>query len=677
LLNRSGNKAGSRPAKPGLGKRVLGELLCLGLGLIMLSGCGVTVRGQKRPLVQQQKIRGELETVVEHHADEQKMGASKRESNSDVFEERVRVKTNGDVYHPDLFNYNVAVGTGLAQQHIDSDEVSGWNTGRLDEYNASAEILRSKPYSATLNASKSEDLIARRFLGPLQADNKSESASVSLRPESWPMMFQYSNSDTRQDGFSHLTPDFFAREEDRFRYSLGHDFSKLSHLHFDFDRTEAHQESLGAQFDTDTDTYTLAHDYTFGGDEQHRLDSLFNYINQGGSFEFQNLREQERLKLQHTPNLLTRYDVQYTELQRETLTSRQIRGQAGVEHKLFESLVTSLDGFVSQTDLGDQGAISQYGGILGLNYHKTNPLGMLLGSYTASFTRSDQEAGLGKGIVIGEAHTASGVLPIELDRANIDITTVRVRTVSGGFFQPGDDYSLSERDGRVFINTFVVGGVVPPNFTEGQEFLVDYEFFVSPQRQEDTIRQSATVRERFQNGFSLFYAYRMQQEDVTSTAAKMTPDEYTVNTVGADYTHKGLFLLAEYSTEDSTLIPMTSKKLQGRYRWPIGPATSAGIGLTNQWLDFGEPDARKVTLLDSTADIFSNLTDAYSLSGSVAYRDENDTLSGITQGYQFKTELGYQYRQFSAKVGAELDLLKRRGDEINSTFLYVRVIRRF
>ena len=643
----------------------------------MLSGCDVIVRDQKRPLVKQQKIRGELEAVVEHHADEQKMGESKRESNSDVFEERVRVKTNGDIYHPDLFNYNVMVGTGLAEQHIDSDDVSGWNTGRLDEYNVSAEILRSKPYSGTLNASKSEDLIARRFLGPLQADNQSESASVSLRPESWPMTFQYSNSDTRQDGFSHLTPDFFAREDERFRYSLGHDFGKLSHLHFDFDRTQAHQESLGAEFDTDTDAYTLAHDYTFGGDEQHRLDSLFNYISQGGSFESQNLRGQERLKLQHTPNLLTRYDAQYTELQRETLTSQQIRGQAGVEHRLFESFVTNLDGFLSQTNLGDQGTISQYGGILGLGYHKANPLGMLLGSYSANFTRSDQEAGVGKGIAVGESHTASGVIPTELDRANIDITTVRVRSVTGGYFQRGDDYTLLQRDGRVFVTTFVVGGVAPPNFTEGQEFLVDYEFFIEPQRQEDTFRQSATVRERFENGLSLFYAFRMQMEDVTSTAAKMTPDEYTVNTFGVDYTYQGLFLLAEYSTEDSTLIPMNSTKLQGRYRWPIGPATTAGIGLMNQWLDFGEPDARDVRLFESTADIFSRLTDAYSISASADYRNEDDTRFGVTRGYQLKTELGYQYRQFSATVGAELDLLERRGDEINSIFLYVRAVRRF
>jgi len=643
----------------------------------MFSGCDVTVRGRRRPLVRQQRIRGEVETVVEHRTDEQESGASRRESKSNVFEERVRVRTHGDVYHPDFFDYDIMVGGGLAQQHIDSDDVSGWRTDELSEYAAAAQILRSKPYSATLNANKSQDLIARQFLGPLRADRQSEAASVFVREGSWPMLFQYSTSETSQDGFDPFAPDFFAREDKRFRYSVDHDFSKLSRLHFDLDRTEARQESVGAVVDTDTDTYTLAHDYTFGANEQHRLDSLFNYIDQGGSFQFENLRLQERLKLQHAPDLLSKYDLQYTQLDRETLSSEQIRGQAGLEHRLFDSLVTNADAFISETDLGNEGALSQYGGILGLSYKKMNPWGILFGNYSANFTRSEQTGGTGKGVVIGEAHTATDVIPVELDRSNIDISTIRVRNAGGILFQEGDDYTIFQSSGRVFINTIVVGGTIPPNFTEGQAFFVDYEFFIEPEREEDTFRQSFTIRERFQNGISLFYGFRMQEEDVTSTVTEVVPDEYTVHTAGADYTHKGLFLAAEYSAEDSTLIPLTSTKLEGRYRWMLGPATTAGVGLMNQWLEFGAPDAREVTLLEAGAEVFSRLTDNYSISASVDYRDEEDTRFGETKGLQFDTELEYRYRQFSATMGAELSSLERRDDQINSVFLYVRAQRRF
>ena len=571
------------------------------------------------------------------------------------------------------------VGAGLAQQNIDSDDLSGWSTGTLDEYLLSAQLLRSKPYSAAVNATKTEDLIARQFLGPLQADRKSESASLILRPESWPMSFQYSSSETTQDGFDHLASDFFAREDERFRYSVDHDFSKLSHIHFDFDRTEARQETVGAVVNTDTDAYTLSHDYMFGEDGKHRLDSLFNYIDQGGSFAFENLRLQERLRLQHTPSLLSKYDVQYSKLERETLDSEQIRGQAGIEHRLFESLVTNVDAFISETDLGSDGNLTQYGGILGLNYRKLNPWGTLFSSYSASITRSDQTGGAGKGLVVGEPHVATDVVPVELGRTNIDISTIRVTSAPGGgeLFQEGDDYTISQTGGRVFINTIVIGGVVPPNFTEGQEFFVDYDFFVEPERQEDTFRQSFSIRERFKNGISAFYGLRMQEETVTSTVADIIPDEYLAHTFGIDYTNKGLFLLAEYTTEDSTLIPLTSTKLEGRYRWLLGPATTAGLGLTNQWLDFGEPDARDVELLEATAELFSRLSDKYSLSNSVDYRHEDDTRFGITKGFQIDNKLEYHYRQFTATIGAELSFLERRDDEIDSVFLYIKAQRRF
>jgi hypothetical protein len=269
------------------------------------------------------------------------------------------------------------------------------------------------------------------------------------------------------------------------------------------------------------------------------------------------------------------------------------------------------------------------------------------------------------------------LVPIELDRTNIDISTIRVRTTSGSLFQQGDDYTITQSSGRVFLNTIVVGGAIPPNFTEGEEFLVDYEFFVEPERQEDTFRQHFTIRERFKNGVSLYYGLRTQQEDVTSTVAHVIPDEYTTHTTGVDYTNKGLYLLAEYSTEASTLIPLTSEKLEGRYRWLVGPETTASVGLSNQWLDFGEPDARNVRLFEANAELFSRLTDNYSISGSVNYRDEQDTRFGTTRGFQFDSKLEYQYRQFTATIGAEFNLLERRDDQIDGVFFYIKAMRRF
>lgn len=650
--------------------------LVVGLGAVFAGGCMVDVGGKKRPLLRYDKIRGELELVAEHRRDEQGTIVSRRESEALVFKERARIKTQGDIYHPDFFNYRLGFGAGLVQQRIDSDDVSGWDDDVLDEYSVSGQLLRSKPYTATFDAGKYEDLIPRQFLGSLQANRENQGAAVFLRSQSWPMMLQYSRSDISQDSFTAPAQDFFRREDERLRYSVDHDFSERSQMHFDFGRTDTRQESVGAIVETETDTYTFLHDQRFGGNEQHRLDSLLNYTDQAGTFDFTNLRWQERLQLQHSSTLSSRYSLQYVDFQRETVDSTELRGRAGIEHRLYESLVTRLDGFISRTDFAQQGVLDQHGGVLALNYRKDNPWGTLYSTYSAGLTRSDQSGGIGTGLVVDEPHIATELVPIPLDRPNVDIPTIRVKDAAGSLFQEFDDYTISVSGGRVFLNITTLG-VIPPNFTEGQVFFVDYEFFVEPGRKEDTLRQSFTIRERFKNGVSVGYAHRRQDEDVTSTLPGAVADEYAINAVSADYAHKGLYLGAEYRNEDSTLIPSTSTRVEGRYRWILGSRTNATVRAVNQWLEFRPPDERDVTLFQSGAELFSRLTDRHTVSASADYRDEEDTRFGTTRGFQFDTELQYRYRQFSARLGAELSLLSRRDDEINSLFVYFQVQRRF
>ena len=240
----------------------------------------------------------------------------------------------------------------------------------------------------------------------------------------------------------------------------------------------------------------------------------------------------------------------------------------------------------------------------------------------------------------------------------------------------GDDYTVEEINEQVHLE-IIIPGIILPNIVDGQEILVDYKVFIEPDRQEDTLRQNFTIRERFKNGLSLYYAHRRQEEDVSSKVMLITPDEYTVNTVGTDYTKNGLFLQAEYSKEDSTQIPSTSKKIQGRYSWPVNSNTNVSMRVINHWLDFREPDERDVMLFKSGAEIFSRLTNEYSISARADYRDEDDTRFGITRGFQFNSELKYNLRQLSILAGVEFNVLDRRNDEIDSSLVYFQLKRFF
>lgn len=662
--------------KRGLSARILRVLVVCACGAF-LCGCTVNVGGEQRPLVKNEPVGGEIELVAERRTDEQGTSGDKRKSTTEVFEERVRLNTEGDVYHPDFLFYTAAVGVGLAQQKIHSDDESGSSNETLDEYNLFAQLLRGKIYPTTFNASKSEELIARQFLGALRTERQTRGVTFSLRPQEWPMTFQYTDSEIGQDGLTSLARDFFEREDERFRYSVAHDFSRLSHFSFDFDRTEVLQRSIGATIITDTDRYNMLHNWIFGADEQHRLDSSFTYTDQTGTFDFENLQLQERLRLQHTDDLLTNYELRYTDSNRIAIRNKELRGQAGFEHRLYESLVTTGNVFTSTTDLEDQGDLDQQGGLLAFNYHKKNPWGTLYSTYSVSLTRSDQSGGRATGVAIDESHIFNDPLPVTLDRVNIDTSTIVVTDSTGlDTYTEGDDYTITEINGRIQLNVTTLG-IALPNVTDGQELLVDYNFFIEPRREEDTARQAFTLRERFKNGLSVYYAHRLQDEQVSSTLTEITPDEYTINTVGADYTSKGLYLLAEYSDEESTQVPSTSSKLHGRYSWSLGPATTASLNVINQWLDFGEPDKRDVVLFKTGGELYSRLTEECSLSARADYRNEDDTRFGKTTGFQINSELQYNFRQMSIRTGVEVNLLNRRRDEIDGSFLYFRLKRFF
>ena len=668
------------PVKRILAGRIRWALVFCTISAVALAGCNVNVGGKQRPIVKHEGIRGELEFVAENRADEQGTSENKRRSETTVFEERVRLKTEGDIYHPDLLFYNAILGLGLAQQSIDSDEESDRHAESLNDYNIFAQLLRGKSYPTTFYASKSEELIPRQFLGSLRAERQNRGATLSLRSRDWPMTFQYTASETAQDGFSSLERDFFERDDERFRYSVNHDFGELSHLSIDIDRTLVSQRSQGASIETDTDRYTILHDLIFGGNEQHRLDSFFNYVDQSGSFDFENIQLDERLRLQHFDDFLTNYELRLTDSKRDADRNKEVRGQAGFEHRLYESLVTTANIFASKTDfestnsLNTHGDLKQHGGTLAFNYRKKNAWGTLLSTYTASLTQQSGNIG---GIVTDESHTVNDPLPVILNTTNIDTSSIVVTDSTGLYtYTLGDDYAIEEINGQVQLEIFIPGTILP-NISDGQKILVDYKVLIEPDRQEDTLRQNFTVRERLKNGLSLYYAHRRQEEDVSSKVMEITPDEFTVNTVGTDYTKKGLFLQAEYSKEDSTQIPSTSKEIQGRYSWPVNSVTSVSMRVINHWLDFSEPDERDVVLFKTGAEVFSRLTDEYSISARADYRDEDDTRFGITRGFQISSELKYNFRQLSVLAGIEFNVLDRRNDETDSSLLYFQLKRFF
>lgn len=665
--------------------RIIGVLMACCISLPFWAGCTtVNVMGRKRPLLQYEPVQGEVELSVQVQEDKQKGGQTQRKSTVSVFEERLRLRTTGDIYHSRLLFFDIAIGLGLAQQDLSSDEESKKTNASLEEYALSFELFGEKPYPISFYTSRSENLVSRQFLGPITNESESSGISLGLRSEEFPMRFQYTESESTQNSLSSITPssDFFRRSEKRFEYSVSHDFSELSHLGFDFDETIVTNETTNSEASSTTDRYSLIHNLIFGKDEQNRLGSFFTLLDQSGQSVSESFQWGERLALQHTDNFSTNYDFRFSDSKQEFTRSKTKRSRAAFRHKLYDSLTTSGHVFMNNTDSGESSNTDRKGGGLNFSYTKKNPWGVLSGGYSASLTMTERTGSGGIEPVENEPHTVPDDLfiRVQLDRTGIISSSIEVKDIDQlTLFQEDDDYRIIETGGRTFLEIFIPprGAQQVPNFTDGQDFFVDYDFVVEPEQKEDILRQRFRIRQKFNNGVSLYYAMQKQEEDLSSTDTELIPDESRSDTYGATYNIGNLNLLAEYNKVESTSLPSNTKLLEGSYSWDLSNTTSAMLRIKNEWNNFGEPDSRDLETFEIGGQVSSKLTERSSIDFDIDYFDEKDSRFGPTKGLHFDISLLYNYRQMSLTSGLEFDLLERENDEDTSTFWYIRMKRFF
>jgi hypothetical protein len=183
--------------------------------------------------------------------------------------------------------------------------------------------------------------------------------------------------------------------------------------------------------------------------------------------------------------------------------------------------------------------------------------------------------------------------------------------------------------------------------------------------------------EEFNNGISIYYKHRRQDETVESNLTQVAPDEYRVNTLGARYSKKRLVLLAEQIKRDAPRLPSTTNRLRGSYTWDVDPDTRTTVYASKQWVDVGEPDNRDAALFTSGADVSTRLSDKYNITTGVDYRDEDDSKFGQTKGFGLNSELQYEYRMLNVATGFEFNILERNADKYDSFYWYLRLKRRF
>lgn len=662
--------------------KALGPCFC-GI-LVMLfaaSGCTVNLGGRERPLLRHGPIEGEVELIAEMDRSEYSGGAD-RESETRVFQERLNLRTKGDVYHPYLFIYAAGLGLGLDQQSVDSTDGSEKVNDSIDEYSFSGTFLKEKPYPFSFALSKYEDLVSRSFYGPLNNKLESESYVLRFQDKEFPMSFHYHKSENEQNPASSLSlsTDFSLRKEETFNYKFRHDFSKTSQFRFSFEHREGSQENDFSSTLTKGDIYSLSHGLRFGANEEISFLSTYYLSDFSLPLDSQTFRWNEGLIYEHTDDFQTNYTFESSESKREELNEKSVRLSAGFNHELYDSLRTSGNVYGHNTERQGLSEEDQIGGNLSVNYNKSNRWGNIFADYQLRSHTLDRTGSGGTGIVDDEQHvvpSGSTRPQVTLREINVDETSIIVENGAGDVFTKNLDYTISTIGGETRLTLNTLSGGAPPNFSSGNTFFVDYTYFVESERTEDTINQSFAIGQNFDNGLSVYFEHQRQDEDLTSTDDTAQADIYRDNMLVVDYTKGGLFLGGHYSMRDSTQQDSESITFDARYNWDVDSTKNVSVWGMKQIQNFGEPQVRDVDSMSLGSEFFWRLSEKYNFTANANYVEENDSLFGDTKGFEFNSELEYNNRQFSCLTGVEYSTLTRTSSETETLFLYMRIRRTF
>jgi hypothetical protein len=650
-------------------------LLCL-LGVLLLTGCQVSVGGQSRPLVRRAPIRGSLEAEILMNNYEQETTNNDTERKSTEMRELLRLQTEGDVYHPNLLLYDAMIAFGLSQDRFEEDGEVSTGHGSVGEYRFSGQLLPLKSYPSSFYFERTEDVVPRTFGTPLNTETESRGFAQSLDLDGWQMTFSYDDYYSRQDGSQER--DFYRRDEKNFNYELNHNFTELSELRFEMNRSQINTERFNDDLDWQEDTYELRHHHFFDEGKKYRLDSYFRFLEQTKDFDLEQTLWRENLRLIHTDQFETFYAFSYSETNRVETNNDNTYLRTGFLHQLYESLKTTGSVYASENNNNEVNE-EIWGGQLGLDYTKKNPWGVLSANYFGNYEDLERTGGGTNASIIDEKHpfTPAGSLRFFLDEPNIDPLTIIIwNQARDKRYIENIDYAVSEINGLTEIEVLASGEI----FSDGAQILsVDYDYLTDPDGEETSLTQGFRVRQDFRNGLGIYYKYQIRDQDSTSTEPTLVKDEYIYNIVGADFIKKGLTLRAEYRDEDSTRVPLTRTSLSGRYFWDMDRQTRLNIFARSIWTDFSGEESYGVDQFSFGGGMLSRLGSRYRLTSNVVFRYGDDERQGITKGYGWNTELQFRHRQLSYVAGLQTSFLDQNRNSLktNNLYFYFRARRDF
>jgi hypothetical protein len=685
-VNAEARQARRTARRPTAGSRLawLAGVVAFLLTGLSNTGCQAPEGGEgEQRKMQVTDIDGYVEVLGRRRDREQDLKLSTRdtESTETIFEENLKIGTEGYIYHPNFLEFMAAGLVGLTQR--DYEEVvagmprSTRDDGEILEFDLSGHFLKRKEYPGLVYARQYRHLEPRLFQPSIETTTSNYGVLWQYISQKVPARLQIDHTELELDSIG-SDEEQGQQRNTSFQFDIGYNFSAHNALSFYYRHERVSEKPFELAYYQDD--VGLGHRWDFGDNHQHRLQSDVTYLEQRGTFDIQHFQWEEQLRLNHTEKLRSWFRWEFVDRLQgsiaaiEPIDERSYSLSGTLEHELYESLVTQITGYYQKQEFADGLNIDRYGGRASFNYRKKNRLGVLRASYQAGFDRQERSGSDQLVEVLDERHTFRDPDPVVLSGTQVDTSSIfitaedRVTT-----YLRGRDYTIMRVGERLEIRRVPSGRIA-----DGETVLVDYVFLIGSNFTMDTLTQNVELRHDFAFGLSPYYRLRWQDQSLSpSRATGALPEDITAHTFGVEYQLRTLRLGAEYEDYQSTISPFEAVRLRASYSHRFKIGATAGVGV--RWSDVRRrrPVRRNTRLFTVEGYYEHPITANLSVESSLGYRIGTDTVSGDDEGFDFDVALDWTIRQTDIRISYELAQSEDDFSRGDSSMIFVHVRRRF
>ena len=580
--------------------------------------------------------------------------------------ETLSLSSRSFIGHENLVDLSINASLGFEDQFRKSpvEATDGHDSQILTLFDATALILSEGPAPVTVWAFRDQTQLDREFASSIDSTTTEFGASVRTFLNVAPTTIRFFHREQEQNDFGDLVDS--RRVQDTLAVQSAWTPTDRQRLTVDYalDLVDERQAS-GIDDSYERHDATIVHTWQLGPDQRDSLRSMLRVFDQSGDFENRTVRLNELLRLRHTDTLDSRWDLTLEDRSNGRQDQQQVRGVATLRHKLFDSLLTTLVAGGGQQRVPDVDFTrDEYFGSIDFDYTKRVPYGRLNASATGQYEHIENSTRGGRIDFLGVSRTFNDPFPIVISQRFVIASSIVIRDSAGvQVFAEGLDYTLTVLDDRIEIRRQVGGSIA-----DGQQVLIDYALGPEPASTTDSLGASFGLRYGIQEGalrgLSLYLVYRELNQSVDADRSVVIVANDVRNLrYGAEYAIGDLTLLAEQEHQDSDLAPFDSTRLSARYEQRLGPGSWWNVRATRDEVHYNDTE-NDVVLNRVIAEWGRRLDRGLDARIRLTFRDEDETLSGHTRGFEQIFELNWRYRQTSVFIGISNAMLE--GDHVDS-----------